>query len=622
MAQDSIPVPTPTAIIVEEGPTKVGSYAFVEEGAATASLEERMYFADVVVRARLVSVVDTGYTFRSIEYLKGAGPAQFTVRADTSNRQSQWDNQDAMLFLMPLTGATEDFEFIDTTTIVYGHDGLEYATTTDGHYVYPNGDRIPSHLPNGQRIPSHVVVNGERYRADSVVGVVKVYKGDLSEGHSVASRNPVWLPIEASGTAQRSASGQQTLGDSTVITDYDSSLGTAETISGSAFQDTLSWLSGTTPAAGGNAARSAASPPSEYTAEEVDNCLRYAIKVIREERDHIAYFKRSRWADAEPLQVEIESGDGRGVDLWGYERDIDYASGSGNQRYPLYEIEGEHAHLFEALIIDPDKNSRTGFTDRIINIRPLPAGAYEIRRWVFPHDLKPCGFRPSWFFNDFLITSVAPPGTLHEAFFDPATTTAGVGYLATTSTSTGVLQPAGLSVRGRAITITGLTWQNGRVVLTLDRFGSWLDGFSFIEPDGTVGLRLAEVDATKDWTARTLTWEVSEQPWEPGDELMMRMGPIPLPAVRNLTAEVNSAGEVVLRWKVAYRAGVSGYRIWRHRPGRDDGPRIYVSDTLSTDTTYTDANSLVPNLTEYRVQAIDRVYNAGESSESVRVGSQ
>ena len=177
-------------------------------------------------------------------------------------------------------------------------------------------------------------------------------------------------------------------------------------------------------------------------------------------------------------------------------------------------------------------------------------------------------------------------------------------------------------MRGRAIAITGLTWQNGRVVLTLDRFGSWLDGFSFIEPDGTVGLRLAEVDATEDLRARTLTWEASEQPWESGDELMLRIGPIPLPAVRNLTAEANSAGEVVLRWEVAYRAGVSGYRIWRHRPGRDEGPKVYVSDTLSTDTTYTDANSPVPNLTEYRVQAIDRIYNAGESSESVRVGGE
>ena len=585
-----------------------------------------MYFADVVVKARLVSVIDTGYIFQSIEYLKGTGPAQFSVRADTSDRDSRWDNQDAMLFLMPLTGATEDFEFIDTTTIVYGDVQLEYATTTDGNYVYPNGIRIPSHLPNGQRMPSHIVLNGERIEAYTIAGVMKVYNGDLPVGHSVASRNPVWLPVGTSGTAQRSASGQQTPGGSTVITDYNLSSGAAQTISDADFRDTLSWLSGrsgTAPVSGGNAARSAAaSPPGTFPADEVENCLLRAIRVTRDQRDHTAYFKRSIRAENNPLQRELNSGDGRGVDLAGYERDTDYSYGVGNQRYPEYELEGKHAHLFEALIIDPDNNSRTGFADRIINIRPLPAGTYEIRRWQLPHSFKPCGFRPSWYFNDYEITSVAPSGTIHEAFFDPATTTAGVGYLATTSTSTGVLEPAGFSVRGRAIAITGFTWQNGRVVLTLDRFGSWLDGFSFIEPDGTVGLRLAEVDATKDWTARTFTWEVSEQPWESGDELMMRMGPIPLPGVRNLTAEANSDGEVVLSWEVAYRAGVSGYRRWRHRPGRDEGPRIYVSDTLSTDTTYTDANSPVPNLTEYSVQAIDRVYNAGESSESVRVGSQ
>ena len=628
-ALDGIPVPTPTTMIVEvpEAP-EPGSLSHVDAGAATASLEERMYFADVVVKARLVSVVETGCTFQSIEYLKGTGPAQFTVRADTSDRDSRWDNQDAMLFLMPLTGATEDFEFIDTTAIVYGDVQLEYATTTDGNYVYANGIRIPSHLPNGQRMPSHIVLNGERIEAYTIAGVMKVYSGDLPVGHSVASRNPVWLPVETSGTAQRrSASGQQSSDSSTVTTDYDLSSGTAQTISGSGFRDTLSWLSGrsgTAPISGGNAARSvpAAPSPGEYTAAEVDNCLKYAIKVIRDERDHIAYFKRSRWADADPSQLELNSGDGRGVDLWGYERDIDFASGPGNQRYLVDELEGKHAHLFEALIIDPDNNSRTGFTDRIINSRPLPAGTYEIRRWSFPHGFKPCGFRPSWYFNDFEITSVAPPGTVHEAFFDPATTTAGVGYSAGSATTTGVLKPAGFSVRGRAIAITGLTWQNGRVVLTLDRFGSWLDGFSFIEPDGTVGLRLAEVDATEDLRARTPTWEASEQPWESGDELMLRIGPIPLPAVRNLTAERGSDREVVLRWEVPYRARVSGYRIWRHRPGRDEGPKVYVADTLSTDTTYTDANSPVPNLTEYRVQAIDRIYNAGESSESIRVGSQ
>ena len=350
--------------------------------------------------------------------------------------------------------------------------------------------------------------------------------------------------------------------------------------------------------------------------------LRYAIKVIREERDHIAYFKRSRWADAEPLQVEIESGDGRGVDLWGYERDIDYASGSGNQRYPLYELEGEHAHLFEALIVDPDKNSRTGFTDRIINIRPLPAGTYEIRRWVFPHDLKPCGFRPSWFFNDFVITSIAPPDTVHEAFFDPATTTAGVGYLAGSATTTGVLEPAGFSMRGRDINITGLEWRNGQVVLTLEPFATLRQGFIIIEPNGSLGLVLSGAEATTDRAAGTMSWVVAERPWASGDELMLRIAPLTPPLVRSLTAEVNSEGLVVLRWEVPYSAGVRAYRIWRHRPSWDDGPKVYVSDTLSTETTYTDTNTLPGSLTEYSVQAIDRSNNAGEKSEPVRIGGQ
>ena len=70
------------------------------------------------------------------------------------------------------------------------------------------------------------------------------------------------------------------------------------------------------------------------------------------------------------------------------------------------------------------------------------------------------------------VETVAPPGTVHEAFFDPATTTAGVGYLAGSATTTGVLEPAGFSMRGRDIDITGLEWRNGQVVLTLDRFGS------------------------------------------------------------------------------------------------------------------------------------------------------
>ena len=619
--------PTPVSFaVVDSEPAPFAashdSYAFTHSGAATASLEERIFAADVVVRARLVSTIDTGYTFTSVRYLKGTGPANFTVRADINRRTTQWDNQDAILFLTPLTGETADFEFANTTTIVY-FGTLEYATTTEGNYVLASGERIPSHLPNGERVPSHVVhEDGVRLPAHGYGGnSYAVYSGDLNEGYSVSSRNPVWLPVVTSSSQARSDGVTPPKGGSNVITEYDSSSGVAQTVSESEFQNAVSWAVGpATPGAsessGRSVARTPATTPEGFTAEDVDSCLRYALWRIREERDYIAHFGRTYWP-SDPFQSETSSGSGRGVSLASMEVDPKWA-----KRHPTFQHAGDHGHLFETQIIDPDSDAFTGYTEMFTVRRPLPAGTYEIRRREYPDAYKACEYAPDWAFTDFVVTVTAPPGTLHEALFDPATTTAGVGYLATTSTTTGVLEPAGFSVRGRAITITGLTWRDGRVVLTLDRFGSWLDGFSFVETDGTVGLRLAEVDATKDWTARTLTWQVSEQPWEPGDELMMRMGPIPLPAVRNLTAEANSAGEVVLRWEVAYRAGVSGYRIWRHRPGRDDGPRIYVSDTLSTDTTYTDANTRLPNVTEYSVQAIGRGSDAGEKSEAVRIGGQ
>ena len=294
----------------------------------------------------------------------------------------------------------------------------------------------------------------------------------------------------------------------------------------------------------------------------------------------------------------------------------------GNQRYDRHELSGDDSHLFESTITDADNNSRNGYSFWITNRRPLPAGTYNIRSHGQAYYFSACDYRTDPDYNDIIVSATAPAGTVHEAFFDPATTTAGVGFLAGSAATTGVLEPAGFSMRGRDIDITGLEWRNGQVVLSFDRTVQLSDGLSFIETDGTAGLYLSQFDATEDLRARTVTWEVSEQP----------VGVRGRADAENRAdtaaggAESDSRGElcreVVLRWEVAYRAGVNGYRIWRHQPGRDEGPRIYVSDTLSTDTTFTDANSPVPNLTEYRVQAIDRVYNAGESSESVRIGSQ
>ena len=548
-----------------EGPP--GTHVYVVNtpynGAATASLEERIYMADVVVKARLQSARNDVLSFRAIAYLKGTGPGNFTVRAKTAGRDTQWDNQDAILFLNRLTGESENFRFIDTTFWGY----------------------------NITSIAAHE------------------YTGVLPEGYSLGRRNPVWLPA-GSGS---DTSSSRSLPSGSIIIEYDGN--TPVVVTESELKGEIRWLTraATSSPVSGQSSGTSKSNTATQVPEGYQACIKEAVNFIRLQRDWEAYYNRPFGPSYDGVSFDSNTGMGEPVVVYGYQY---------SPEYDIHSISGSDAHLFKVQRGDHDNNPENGYKPGVVTTRPLPAGTYTFNHRVQPWYSIPCDFQPEGAYTHFTVWVTAPPGTVHEALFDPETTTAGVGYLGGPATTTGVLKPAGFSVRGRAITITGLTWQNGRVVLTLDRFGSWLDGFSFIEQDGTVGLRLAEVDATKDWTARTLTWEVSEQPWEPGDELMMRMGPIPLPAVRNLTAEANSAGEVVLRWEVAYRTGVSGYRIWRHRPGRDDGPRIYVSDTLSTDTTYTDANSLVPNLTEYRVQAIDRVYNAGESSDSVRVGSQ
>ena len=558
-------------------------------GLAVASLEERTFLSDSVVKARFVSAGENILRFRAITYMKGTGPTKFSVKANTDGRDTQWDNQDAILFLKPLDDGTADFTFTDTTTWDY--------TPTD----FPN---IPDHF----RQP-----------------VATDYRGTLPEGYTLGANNPVWLPVTGSSDGSSSSTRSTAQVQPEIIVEYDILTGAPNSVSQTTLQEVISWISGVSGAfsGGGAVGKSQVAGGSSqqwWNDEDYRNCIRRSMMYYRSIRDLTAHGVLPR--EPSVHSDYIESGVGAGVKILDLpDERISFPETA--PAYDTYTIEGPNAHLFNSQIIDDDGEVTTGWDYSLTTARPLPAGVYEHDFNYYPFTYQPCNFVPP---SDSHITTqlvvTAPPGTVHEAFFDPATTTAGVGYLAGSATTTGVLEPAGFSMRGRDIDITGLEWRNGQVVLSFDRTVQLSDGLSFIETDGTAGLYLSQFDATEDLRARTVTWDVSEQPWESGDELMLRIGPIPLPGVRNLTAERGSGREVVLRWEVEYTAGVNGYRIWRHQPGRDEGPRIYVSDTLSTDTTYTDANSPVPNLTEYRVQAIDRIYNAGESSESVRVGSE
>ena len=124
-------------------------------GLAVASLEERIYSSDIVVRAELVSAVGDVLTFNSIEYLKGTGPEQITISASTTNRVTEWDHREAILFLsQPLASKTlranATFKFTDTTKIPY-----------------------------------------------ELFDMVALYDGPRPAGYTITSANPVWVPAAA-----------------------------------------------------------------------------------------------------------------------------------------------------------------------------------------------------------------------------------------------------------------------------------------------------------------------------------------------------------------------------------------------------------------------------------------
>ena len=93
-------------------------YAVEIEGAATASLEERIWLSDVIVRANLTSAQNGVLNFSAVEYLKGTGPITFQVNAETANRPTTWDSQEAVLFLKRAATGSAPLGRLSTVVVV------------------------------------------------------------------------------------------------------------------------------------------------------------------------------------------------------------------------------------------------------------------------------------------------------------------------------------------------------------------------------------------------------------------------------------------------------------------------------------------------------------------------
>ena len=82
----------------------------------------------------------------------------------------------------------------------------------------------------------------------------------------------------------------------------------------------------------------------------------------------------------------------------------------------------------------------------------------------------------------------------------------------------------------------------------------------------------------------------------------------PPPTPRNLTATVNPDGSITLSWDAPDDDSITGYQILRRRPTLgEDTLLVYVADTESAATTYTDTNVTQGVQHAYRVKAINAV---------------
>ena len=165
--------------------------------------------------------------------------------------------------------------------------------------------------------------------------------------------------------------------------------------------------------------------------------------------------------------------------------------------------------------------------DEVLQLaRPLPVATYVFQMETRYESFKICSYV---FTNEFTVNVSAPPKTLHELFFDPVT----AGNTVAADSTNGVLKPASFTdANSASATIESISYeppsagsdQAGTVKLEVaPHTGLANHVLDIIELDSTVSLSLKVADATVDAANNTLTWSVSSQPWHDGDLLMVRI---------------------------------------------------------------------------------------------------
>ena len=445
------------------------------------SVDQYIFSADVIVRASLLSAAAavegagtafrpvSNLRFRAIEYLKGTGAAEFTVRvsppayedaygtreeaqraseAQLASRNSAWDDREGALFLKAagVSGAasasTNTFNFVWRAT----NSPLDYTIDTIARTWLPAA-----------------TAHGARGQSDADVRYLTSADGAQAGG--------------ASGSAGATSVSLADLRSQ--IAAMDALLERGAGIEG--YRDCVASQLG------------AGTSRREYEAQTGNKWVPHT-------------FRHS-----------IESGLAAGVSMFSQPEEYTYAQ---SPRYDRLWLEGTDKAHFTVAVLDDDEDPQNGWYYYARTNRPLPAGTYltEFHAEFWYH--MPCNFDAnSYVFNRLVVT--APPGTVHEAFFDPVTIGSAIGA----DGANGALEPAAFTANGTSTALQSLQWSNsGTITLTLSPNAS-LSGLAldFIALNGSVALTLPASAAKTDSPPGTLKWSSLAAPWNDGDKLMLRI---------------------------------------------------------------------------------------------------
>ena len=286
--------------------------------------------------------------------------------------------------------------------------------------------------------------------------------------------------------------------------------------------------------------------------EAYKECVKFRYQIEREDsyREATGYPGGKNYR----VQTSYEFGSGQPAGTLLYEDELGGAY-SAEKKAEL-RIDGLDSILFSTVLGDivPDdydgdgQNDSFYFEQSVVASRPLPTGEYQFNRHFTPLPFLACNHTLT---DELSVVVGAPDGTLHELFFDPVTVGSGVAADATN----GVLKPASFTdANGSSATLGGISYESSstvsgqagtvKVEVTPDDAltGQIVD---IIELDGTVSLSLDVADATVDAANDTLSWSVSSEPWEDGDQLMVRIRRVP-PSCSNSSAVSNPSTESAL----------------------------------------------------------------------------